>query len=54
MLAIRNTVYEVVEAPKYITMYESYQNREKRMKRAEQRYKLIDVVLNLPPEEVFF
>ncbi|AAB88924.1 MULTISPECIES: hypothetical protein [Archaeoglobus] len=101
MLAIKNTVYEVVETPKYITMYESYQNREKSyrmkiasatgwrkdaiknlmkklkiqektddvekamriyvaikvlnsMKRAEQRYKLVDTVLNLPPEEVFF
>jgi hypothetical protein len=101
MLAIKNTIYEVVETPKYITMYESYQNREKAyrmriasatawrkdaiknlmkklkvegktddvekamriyvaikvlnsMKKPEQRYKLIDTVLNLPPEEVFF
>lgn len=101
MLAIKNTVYEVVETTKYITMYESYQNKgksyrmkiasatswrrdavkglmkklgiedktddvEKAMrvyiaikvlnsiKRPEQRYKLVDVVLNLPPEEVFF
>lgn len=101
MLAIKNTVYEIVETPKYITMYESYYNKEKSyrmkiasatawrkdavkklmeklkvdgktddvekamriyvafkvlnsMKRAEQRYKLIDTILNLPSEEVFF
>ena len=101
MLAIKNTVYEIVETPKYITMYESYYNKEKSyrmkiasatawrkdavkklmeklkvdgktddvekamriyvafkvlnsMKRSEQRYKLIDTILNLPSEEVFF
>ncbi len=101
MLSIKNTVYEVVETSKYITMYETYQNRERNyrmriasatawrrdairnlmdklkmdgktdeigdamrvytafkvlnsMKKAEKRYKLIDAIVNLPPEEVFF
>jgi len=101
MLAFKNTIYEIVETEKYITMYENFQNKDKgyrmkiasatswrkeaikslmkklkienktddvekamrvyvafkvlnSMKRAEQRYKLIDAILNLPPEEVFF
>ncbi|MEM1576497.1 MAG: hypothetical protein QXU17_00275 [Archaeoglobaceae archaeon] len=101
MLAIKNTIYELIETPKFITMYECYLNREKSyrikiasasswrkdavkklmkelkvanktdevdtamriyvaikvlnsMKKAELRYRLIDVIVNLPAEEVFF
>lgn len=77
MLAIKNTVYEVVETQKYITMRELPEQGEKlqdenslcywlekgcdvaikvlnSMKRSEQRYKLVDAVLNLSHEEVFF